>query len=168
MLYAIAVSPAFLLAQITGFLVDFYCSRAGGTPNFTQDLTAIERGKSMHERREGARHVVSFPIRVKWKNEDGQVIVEEGLTENVGLNGTLVYLPRMLPTVGAKVDLTVTENTKEEITVAAQVIRLERNAAHPQVALTLTEGMRTWKKKVWDLAAATVAREKPEELDDWT
>ncbi len=122
----------------------------------------------MHERREGARHVVSFPIRVKWKNEDGQIIVEEGLTENVGLNGTLVYLPRMLPTVGAKVDLTVTENTKEEITVAAQVIRLERNVAHPQVALTLTEGMRTWKKKVWDLAAATVAREKPEELDDWT
>ncbi|MEP7148939.1 MAG: PilZ domain-containing protein [Acidobacteriota bacterium] len=122
----------------------------------------------MQERREGARHVVSFPIRVKWKNEDGQVIVEEGLTENVGLNGTLVYLPRMLPTVGSKVDLTVTENTKEEITVGAQVIRLERNAAHPQVALTLTEGIRTWKKKVWDLAAATVAGEKPEELDDWS
>ncbi len=122
----------------------------------------------MQERREGARHVVSFPIRVKWKNEDGQVIVEEGLTENVGLNGTLVYLPRMLPTVGSKVDLTVTENTKEEITVGAQVIRLERNAAHPQVALTLTEGIRTWKKKVWDLAAATVAGQKPEELDDWT
>jgi hypothetical protein len=121
----------------------------------------------MQDRRQGARHVVSFPIRVKWKNEDGKVVVEEGLTENVGLNGALVYLPRMLPTVGSKVDLTVTENTKEEITVGAQVIRLERNAAHPQVALTLTEGMRTWKKKVWDLAAETVAGQKPEELDDW-
>jgi len=120
------------------------------------------------DRRQGARHVVSFPIRVKWKNEDGKVVEEEGLTENVGVNGALIYLPRMLPTVGCKVDLTVTENTKDEVTVAAQVIRLERNAAHPQVALTLTEGMRTWKKKVWDLAAETVAGVKPEELDDWS
>ena len=122
----------------------------------------------MQERRHAARHVVSFPIRVKWKNEDGKVVVEEGLTENVGLTGALVYLPRMLPTVGAKVDLTVTENTQDEVTVAAQVIRLERNVAHPQVALTLTEGMRTWKKKVWDLAGQIIAGQKPEELDDWS
>lgn len=121
----------------------------------------------MQDRRQGARHVVSFPIRVKWKNEEGKVITEEGLTENIGLTGALVYLPRKLPTVGAKVDLTVTENTKEEVTVGAEVIRLERNAAHPQVALSLTEGMRAWKKKVWDLAAQTVAGTKPEELDDW-
>ncbi|MBA3352207.1 MAG: PilZ domain-containing protein [Blastocatellia bacterium] len=121
----------------------------------------------MQERRQAARHVVSFPIRVKWKNEDGKVIVEEGLTENVGLTGALVYLPRMLPTVGSKVDLTVTENTKDEVTVGAQVIRLERNAAHPQVALTLTDGMRNWKKKVWDLAGETLAGQTPDEADDW-
>src|SRR5215213_8918248 len=52
------------------------------------------RGEYMQERRQGARHVVSFPIRVKWKNEDGRVMVEEGLTENVGQNGALIYLPR--------------------------------------------------------------------------
>jgi len=121
----------------------------------------------MQDRRQGARHVVSFPIRIKWKNEDGKVVVEEGLTENVGLNGALIYLPRMLPTVGSKVDLTVTENTKEEVTVAAEVIRLERNAAHPQVALNLTEGMRAWKKKVWDLAAETVAAQRPDDQDEW-
>jgi len=61
----------------------------------------------------------------------------------------------------------VTENTKDEVTVSAQVIRLERNASHPQVALTLTDGVRTWKKKVWDLASATVAGQKPEEVEDW-
>jgi hypothetical protein len=121
----------------------------------------------MQDRRQGSRHVVSFPIRVKWKSEDGKVIVEEGLTENIGPNSALVYLPRKLPTVGAKVDLTVTENTKDEVTVSAQVIRLERNVAHPQVALTLTDGMRAWKKKVWDLAKETVAGEKPDDLDDW-
>jgi hypothetical protein len=121
----------------------------------------------MQDRRQGARHVVSFPIRVKWKNAEGKVVIEEGLTENIGLTGALVYLPRSLPTVGAKVDLTVTENTKEEVTVGAEVIRLERNAAHPQVALSLTDGMRAWKKKVWELAGETVAGTKPEELDDW-
>jgi hypothetical protein len=121
----------------------------------------------MQERRQGPRHVVSFPVRVKWKDEKGQVVTEEGLTENVGLQGALVYLPRRLPSVGAKVDLTVTEDLKDEVTVIAKVIRLERNAAHPQVAFVLVEGMRVWKKKVFDLAVATIAEQKPEEFDDW-
>lgn len=121
----------------------------------------------MQERRSGDRHVISMPIRVKWKDESGATVTEEGLTENVGLQGTLVYLPRKLPSVGAKVELTVTENIKDEVTVTAQVIRLERNAAHPQVALTLTEGLRAWKKKVWEYAGETVAGQEPDELDDW-
>jgi putative aminopeptidase FrvX len=121
----------------------------------------------MQDRRHSARHVVSFPIRVRWKNEDGKVVVEEGLTENVGLNGALIYLPRLLPTVGSKVDLTVTENTKDEVTVGAEVIRLERNASHPQVALSLTDGVRAWKKKVFELAAETVAGQRPDDQDDW-
>lgn len=121
----------------------------------------------MQERRGASRFVISFPIRVRWKDETGKVIVEEGLTENVGLQGTLVYLPRHLPTVGSKVELTVTENTKDEVTVKAEVIRLERNASHPQAALMLTDQIRLWKKKVWELAAETIANEKPEEVDDW-
>ena len=121
----------------------------------------------MQERRHGSRYVISFPIRVKWKDENGKEVVEEGLTENVGPNGTLVYLPRKLPTVGSKVELTVTENPDDEVTVTAQVIRLERNAAHPQVALNLLEGMRTWKKKVWEYAAETVAGQRPDDLDEW-
>ncbi len=122
---------------------------------------------SMQERRQSSRYVVSFPNRVRWKDENGNEVVEEGLTENVGQSGTLIYLPRKLPPVGSKVDLTVAENLDDEVTVIAQVIRLERNAAHPQVALNLVEGMRTWKKKVWEYAGQTVAGMKPEELDDW-
>jgi hypothetical protein len=121
----------------------------------------------MQERRQGSRFVVSFPIRVRWKDENGAEQIEEGLTENIGAAGTLVYLPRKLPTVGSKVNLTVTENADDEVTVTAQVIRLERNAAHPQVALSLVDGMRAWKKKVWELAGQTVAGIKPEELDEW-
>lgn len=121
----------------------------------------------MQERRNSVRYPISFPIRVSWKDESGSAIVEEGLTENVASNGALVYLPRKLPTVGAKVELTVTEHSDDEVVVSAQVIRLERNAAHPQVALTLIDGMRAWKKKVWQFAAETLAAQQPEENDDW-
>jgi hypothetical protein len=31
----------------------------------------------------------------------------------------------------------------------------------------LTDQLRAWKKKVWELAAETIANEKPEEIEDW-
>ena len=117
--------------------------------------------------RGGERYVVSFPIRVRWKNDEGKEIIQDGLTDNVGPVGTLVYLPRHLPNVGSKVNLTVTENPNDEVTVTAQVIRLERNAAHPQAALQLTDSIRLWRKKVWENARATIAALEPEGLDDW-
>lgn len=121
----------------------------------------------MRERRRGERFVVSFPIRVRWKGEDGREVVQDGLTENVGPQGALVYLPRQLPLVGGKVFLTVTEDPSNEVSVTAEVIRLERNAAHPQAALMLTENIREWKKKVWEIAAATLDNIEPETFDDW-
>ncbi|MET0754161.1 MAG: PilZ domain-containing protein [Pyrinomonadaceae bacterium] len=122
---------------------------------------------SIQDRRSGARYNISFPIRVKWKGENGQEIVEDGLTENVGPQGTLVFLPRLLPTVGSKVNLTITEHADDEVTVTAQVIRLERNAAHPQAAFQLVDSLRLWKKKVWEHAGEILAQEKPDEFDDW-
>src|SRR3954465_8845284 len=121
----------------------------------------------MQERRTGARYVISFPVRVSWKSEDGKVMEEEGLTENVGPQGALVYLPRSLPIVGRKVNLTITEDPKNEGPRTAEAIRLSPNAAHPQAALHLLDNLRQWKKSVWEFAGATIANEKPEELDDW-
>lgn len=121
----------------------------------------------MQDRRTGARFAISFPVRLRWKDENGVEITEEGLTENVGPNGVLLYLPRRLPTVGSKVQITVTENPDEEVSVTAQVIRLERNAAHPQAALTLTDSIRLWKKKVWEAAGDILAAQRPDEFDDW-
>lgn len=121
----------------------------------------------MQERRRGSRFNISFPIRVKWKAENGREITQDGLTENVGPQGTLIFLPRELPPVGSKVSLTISENPAEEVTVTAQVIRLERNAAHPQVAFQLTDSLRLWKKRVWEYAAETLAAEKPEEFEEW-
>ena len=121
----------------------------------------------MQERRRGARFVISFPVRLKWKDENGNEITEEGLTENVGPNGVLLYLPRKLPTVGSKVLMTITENPEDEVTVTAQVIRLERNASHPQAALTLTDSIRVWKKKVWEVAGEILAAQRPDDFDEW-
>jgi PilZ domain len=121
----------------------------------------------MNERRNGARFAISFPVRLTWKDENGVEITEEGLTENVGVNGVLIYLPRRLPLVGSKVQITVTENPEDEVSVTAQVIRLERNAAHPQAALALTDSIRLWKKKVWEAAGDILAAQRPEEFDDW-
>ncbi len=119
------------------------------------------------ERRRGNRYLVSFPIRVEWNDENGEKRVSEGLTENVGVTGTLIHLPRHLPNVGNEVSLTVTEKPSNEVTVMAQVIRLERNAAHPQVALMLTDEEELWEKEVWNYAGELLAAEKPEEFEDW-
>lgn len=121
----------------------------------------------MNERRHGERYIISFPVRVKWRDENGNEVTQEGLTENVGEEGTLIYLPRLLPNVGSKVKLTVTENPDDEVTVQANVIRLERNAAHPQAALRLVEGQKSWKKKVWQYAAQIIADQEPDVADDW-
>lgn len=121
----------------------------------------------MQNRRNGARYVISFPVRVKWKDESGKEIVEDGLTENVGQLGALVFLPRQLPTVGSKVYLTITEHADDEVTVMAQVIRLERNASHPQAAFQLTDSIRVWKKKVWEYAGEILSAQRPDDFDDW-
>lgn len=121
----------------------------------------------MNERRDGERHVISFPIRVKWKDEEGNQMVEEGLTENIGPRGVLVFLPHQLPQVGSKVRLTVTENADDEVSVPAEVLRVERNPAHPQAALQLTRQFKLWKKKVWEYAGEILASEEPDEHEDW-
>lgn len=121
----------------------------------------------MPERRVGDRHLISFPVRVEWMNESGEEITQDGLTENVGPCGTLVHLPRFLPNVGSKVSLTVTENPSNQVTVTAQVIRLERNAAHPQAALQLLGSTKEWEKNVWEYAGAIIAEQKPDDYDDW-
>ena len=121
----------------------------------------------MQEKRTGSRHVISFPIRVKWKDENGNEITQEGLTENIGQHGTLVFLPRGLPPVGGKLELTVMENPDDEVSVKAEVIRIMRNPGHPQAALQLLDSKRVWQKKVWEYAGEVLANEKPDDWDDW-
>jgi hypothetical protein len=121
----------------------------------------------MQERRRDDRRIVSFPIRLNWKDENGKQLMEEGLTENIGPRGALVFLPHNLPQVGSTVKLTVTENADDEVSVQAQVLRLERNPSHPQAALQLTNQFKLWKEKVWDYATDLIDKEKPEVYEEW-
>ena len=144
------------------FRVYFASKPAPSQPTFAAGQEQI-----VHDKRHGSRYIISFPIRVKWRDESGKEVIQDGLTENVGPEGTLVYLPRSLPSVGSKVQLTGTEDPGDEVSVTASVIRLERNAAHPLAALQLEAGVRLWKKKVWEAAGAVIAAESPEESEDW-
>jgi hypothetical protein len=96
------------------------------------------------------QYPVALPVRLKWKDESGNQVTEDGMTENVGQKETLVYLPRLLPPVGSKVFLTVSpDDGREEFEVTAKVVRLDRNPAHPQVSLKLLNSLRIWNSKVW-------------------
>lgn len=120
------------------------------------------------ERRRGDRYVLSMPVRVEWKDGNGEEKVEEGLTENIGENGTLIHLPRELPDVGTQVNLYVIDERNREVAVQAEVLRLERNAAHPQAALHVISDNEKWQKKLYEKAPKRIAAmNAAEDYDDF-
>ena len=116
------------------------------------------------ENRTGPRYLASLPVQVEWDTEDGAHIVAEGTTENVGPEGTLIHLQRELPDVGSRVQLRVLGGEGQKLQVVTEVLRLERNAAHPQAALQLLDAMDEWRGLVWEPAAPRVA--EPAAADD--
>ena len=123
------------------------------------------------EQRSAPRYLATMQVRAEWDNEEGRHIREEGKMENVGPEGTLVHLNRLLPDVGSHVSLAVAldEDWREEVNVRAKVLRIERNAAHPQAALMLLEATDDWRGRVWEPAiprAPVVLAEDDEDDDD--
>lgn len=102
------------------------------------------------EQRTGPRYLASFMVRAEWDTREGSHITEEGQTENVGPQGTLIHLNRLLPDVGSHVRLIVMDEDGQEIRVLTEVLRIERNAAHPQAALMLVDASEEWRGKVWE------------------
>ena len=118
------------------------------------------------ENRTGPRYIHAFPVRAEWDTNDGVHIVAEGETENIGPEGTLIHLQRELPPVGSRVNLLVMgDDAGEKLRVIAEVIRLERNPAHPQVALHLLGETDEWRGLIWEEAAIKMA-EADESYDD--
>ncbi len=124
------------------------------------------------ESRSGPRYLASLEIRAEWDEPGGTHIVAEGITENVGPEGTLVHLPRKLPDVGSRVHLEVQGETGQKLQVIAEVLRIERNPGHPLAALQLMGETDEWRGLIWEPAAPRiappppVAEEEEEETDE--
>ena len=131
-------------------------------------MSRIER-----EARSGPRYLVSFEVRAEWDDADGSHIVVQGTTENVGPEGTLVHLPRQLPSVGSTVHLEIAGEDGQKLQVIAEVLRIERNPGHPLAALQVLGETNEWKGLIWEPAAPRVSAppvpvedEDDEEEDD--
>jgi hypothetical protein len=118
------------------------------------------------ENRGGPRYVATFPIRAEWDTSDGVHIIAEGETENIGPAGALVHLQRDLPPVGSRVNLVVMDDGSAKLSVVAEVLRIERNAAHPQAALQLLGETDEWRGLVWEEAAIRMAKADEEYSED--
>ncbi|HTG92687.1 MAG TPA: PilZ domain-containing protein [Pyrinomonadaceae bacterium] len=125
------------------------------------------------DNRQGPRYLASLEVKAEWDANDGQHVVAEGITENVGPEGTLVHLPRQLPDVGSRVRLEVLGEGGERLQVIAEVLRIERNPGHPLAALQLLGETDEWKGLIWEPAAPRVVPPPPppeseseEELDE--
>ena len=121
------------------------------------------------EVRSGPRYLAAFEVRAEWDEPGGAHILSEGITENVGPEGTLVHLPKKLPDVGSRVRLEVHGEDGHTLQVVAEVLRIERNPGHPLAALQLLGETDEWKGLIWEPAAPRVAPPPPpptEENDD--
>lgn len=117
-----------------------------------------------NDNRSGPRYVAVFPVRAEWDTSDGVHVVSEGETDNVGPEGTLVHLLRDLPPVGSRVNLMVMGDEGEKLRVIAEVLRIERNPAHPQAALQLLGETDEWRGVIWEEAA--IQASTPEDIYD--
>jgi hypothetical protein len=107
-----------------------------------------------------------LPVRAEWDDDEAGHIVAEGTTENVGPEGTLVHLQRLLPDVGSRVHLEVEAEEGQKLQVITEVLRLERNAAHPLAALQLLDATDEWRGLVWEPAAPRLAPPKVKDDDE--
>jgi hypothetical protein len=115
------------------------------------------------ENRTGPRYLASLEVKAEWDEPTGTHIVAEGMTENVGPEGTLVHLPKQLPDVGSRVRLEVLGESGEKLQVIAEVLRIERHPGHPLAALQLLGETDEWKGLIWEPAAPRVTPPPPAE-----
>lgn len=118
------------------------------------------------ESRTGPRYLTSLPVRAEWDDEQEGHIVAEGTTENVGPEGVLVHLQRLLPNVGSRVHLEVEAEEGHKLQVITEVLRLERNVAHPLAALQLLDATDEWRGLVWEPAAPRYTQATVEDDED--
>lgn len=120
------------------------------------------------DNRGGQRYPVALLVQAEWDDDAGTHYVAEGETENVGPEGALIHLQRELPDVGSRVQLKVMSEEGEKLRVVTEVLRVERNAAHPMAALMLLDATDEWRGLVWEPSAPLLVQRvvKDEEDED--
>jgi len=118
------------------------------------------------ENRQGPRYLATIEVRAEWEDSTGAHVVADGITENVGPEGTLVHLPKQLPQVGSRVRLEVHSEDGRKLQVVAEVLRIERNPGHPLAALYLLGETDEWRGLIWEPAAPKIAEPQPAEEED--
>ncbi|HLA10108.1 MAG TPA: PilZ domain-containing protein [Pyrinomonadaceae bacterium] len=118
------------------------------------------------ENRQGPRYLATIEVRAEWEDSTGTHVVADGITENVGPEGTLVHLPKQLPQVGSRVRLEVHSEDGRKLQVVAEVLRIERNPGHPLAALYLLGETDEWRGLIWEPAAPKIAEPQPAEEED--
>ena len=106
---------------------------------------------------------------VTWNDDSGKdSITIQGTTENIGGTSALINL-NVLPKVGSKVHLRLSDEGNEIIETSAEVIRVERDPGKPQAALAITGNTDKWQEKALEAAQSWVIRdiEINYEGDDW-
>src|ERR1043165_3072351 len=126
----------------------------------------MARHMTPEEQRTGPRSLASWLVRAEWDTDEGAHVVAEGTTENVGPEGALVHLQRELPDVGSRVQLSVLGEEGHKLRVVTEVLRLERNAAHPLAALQLLDATDEWRGLVWEPAAPRLSEPSVEDEDE--
>jgi hypothetical protein len=118
------------------------------------------------DNRQGPRYLATIEVRAEWDEPGGTHVVTEGVTENVGPDGTLLHLPKKLPQVGSRVVLQVESETGEKLQVIGEVLRIERNPSHPQAAVSLLGETDEWRGLIWEPAAPKITVPPPTEETD--
>ena len=123
------------------------------------------------DNRSGPRYLAALEVRAEWDESDGAHVVTEGMTENIGPDGTLVHLPRRLPEVGGRVQLEVQDQSGQRLLVVTEVLRIERNPGHPLAALQLLDQTDEWRGLIWGpskprVTAPLSANEEDEDEED--
>lgn len=104
------------------------------------------------------RIMAKLTVQASWIDEDnGNVVFVNGLTENLGETSVLVNLD-VLPAVGSKVNLRLSDEDNFIIETEAQVIRVERDPSKPLAALSITSNLNNWKNKAMAAAQEWLTR----------
>jgi hypothetical protein len=123
-------------------------------------------GRIEIDNRLGPRHLAALEVRAEWDESDGTHVVCEGVTENIGPEGTLVHLPRRLPEVGGRVRLEVQDPEGKTLQVVTEVLRIERNPGHPLAALQLLGETDEWRGLIWEASAPRLGVSPSEDGDE--